>query len=185
MFLTPANEQLRQGDILEPTWYTPTSFYKVTNDQFTVPQATIRRAYLVVISQCCELTWLKNNQGIDEPRRPFVLVAPLSFKMPFTKDSPEYNFLIENGINRPENDPIQFFYFNNNPVLGAESVVDFSTITAIRNGQLRQIGLKRLLELDVKNRHLFRTKLHEYFSRIPEEDWEQVKKLFPDDFKET
>jgi hypothetical protein len=181
MFIEPEGDILRQGDILEKVWFTPTTFHKVKDEQFTVPQATIRRANLVIVSHCCELTWYTNEQQKQQPRRPFVLVAPLAFSMPFPKDTPEYKMLIENGENKPENDPVQFFYFQSNDKIGSEAVIDFSSITPIRSALLRNLEIKRLLELDVKHRHLFRTKLHEYFSRIPEEEWGQVQELFPDE----
>ena len=101
--------------------------------------------------------------------------------MPFEKGTVEYTDLVENGKNRPENDPIQYFYYENTTVMGAESVIDFSTIMPMRSSVLRNIASQKLLELDVEHRHLFRTRLREYFSRIPDEDWDSVKKLFPQD----
>ncbi len=182
MFIETKTDNLHQGDILEQVLFTPCIFHKAKDGQFTLPQTLIRRTYLVIISHCCELTWYENDQGKLQPRRPYILVAPLSLKLPFEVDSPEYQRLIENGISRPENDPVQFFYYQNNDVIGSESVVDFSTILPIRHKLLLDIGLKKLLQLNVKHRHLFRTKLHEYFSRIPEEEWEEVQQLFPEDF---
>ncbi|MBI2850585.1 MAG: hypothetical protein HYX80_06025 [Chloroflexi bacterium] len=180
MYVQAHSITLRQGDILEKVWFTPATFHKVTDGQFTVPPATFRNAHLVVVSHCCELTWYVNEQQREVPRRPYVLVAPLSFRMPFVRTTKEYEMLTENGLNRPDNDPVQYFYYDIAPSIGQEAVVDFSSMTPIRSGLLRELGLTKLLELDVKHRHLFRTKLHEYFARIPEEEWEEVKTLFPD-----
>ncbi len=62
--------------------------------------------------------------------------------------------LIQNGRNRPENGPIQFFYYQLNPVIGTESVVDFSLMMAIRSAALRDIGTRKLVELYLDHRHL-------------------------------
>lgn len=181
MFAAIPIDDLRQGDVLEKVWFTPATFHKIKDEQITVPQPTIRRAHLVVVSHCCELTWFTNEQGQPQPRRPYVLVAPLSLKMPFSRESDEYRMLIENGVNKPENDPVQFFYYQDNTAIGSEAVIDFSAMIPIRSALLRSLGLKKLLQLDVKHRHLFRTKLHEYFSRIPEEEWDEVRRLFPEE----
>jgi hypothetical protein len=87
MYIAPQNDVLRQGDILEKVWFTPATFHKIKDEQFTIPQTIIRRAHLVVISHCCELTWYVNDQQKEQPRRPFVLVAPLSLNIPFQIDS--------------------------------------------------------------------------------------------------
>jgi hypothetical protein len=182
MYVEPQSEGFRQGDILDKVWFTPSTFHNVKDEQFTIPQATVRRAHLVVVSHCCELTWYLNDQQKLQPRRPFVLVAPLAFSIPFSADTKEYEMLIENGENKPDNDPVQYFYYQANPKIGAEAIIDFSSISPIRNALLRSLEIKKLLELDIKHRHLFRIKLREYFSRIPEEEWEIVKELFPDEF---
>ena len=121
--------------------------------------------------------------GYFQPRRPYVLVAPVSLKMPFKQGSDEYTKLIQNGENRPENDPIQYFYYQDNPVIGAESVIDFSIIMPIRSSLLQDLAARKLLELDIKHRHLFRIRLREYFSRIPNEDWDVVMQLFPEELQ--
>lgn len=174
---------LRQGDILEKAYFIAPSFYQLTDGQISLPQSyNIRHAHLVTLSQCCDLQWYEGPNGYSRPRRPYVLLAPLSLKIPFSKDTEEYQKLVENGENRPENDPIQYFYFADNPTIGGESVIDFSTMMPIKSSTLKNLEIKKLLELDVKHRHLLRTRLHEYFSRIPDEDWEEVKELFSEDF---
>lgn len=110
------------------------------------------------------------------------MVAPLAIKMPFRPGSEEYAKLVQNGENRPDNDPIQYFYYHDNPVIGTESVIDFSVIMPIRSSLLQDIAVQKLLELDIKHRHLFRIRLRDYFSRIPEEDWDAVRRLFPEEF---
>ena len=183
MFIENPSADFRQGDILEKVYFTPPIFYKTKDDQINVNQAiTIRCTHLVIVSHCCELQWYEDEQGYSRPRRPFVLVAPLSLKLPFQQDTDEYRLLIENGEKRPENDPVQYFYFKSNALIGSESVIDFSSIIPIRSGTLKELGVGKVLELEIKYRHLFRTKLHEYFSRIPPEEWDEVKNLFPQDF---
>ena len=147
MFIEPQTDTLRQGDVIEQVWFTPATFYKVKDEQFTLPQTTIRHSYLVIVSHCCELTWFTDAQGISQPRRPYILIAPLSLKIPFIENSIEYRMLVENGINHPENDPVQYFYFENNNVIHSESVIDFSTIIPIRSGTLRNLELKSCLPL--------------------------------------
>ena len=127
------------------------------------------------------MQWYKNRKGYLVPKRNQVLVAPLSFKMPSAKGTEEYNKLIENGKNKLDNDPIQYFYFEHNDVIGRESVVDFSTIIPIKSKLLQDIGAGKLLELDVKHRHLLRMRLFTYFSRVPNEEWDEVKGLFPEE----
>jgi len=175
MFVENHSTGFRQGDILEKVYYTPPTFHKMKDGQISLSQGyNIRYAHLVIVSQCCELEWYEDEQGIPRPRRPFVLVVPLSLKMPFQSTTPEYLKLIQNGEIDLENDPVQYFYFRDNPIIGSESVVDFSNIIPIRSGTLKDLGVRKLLELEVKHRHLFRTKLHEYFSRVPPEEWDEV-----------
>lgn len=183
MFVSTLSQTLRQGDILDKVFFVPPSFHQLRDGQISLQHTfSLRQAYLVIISNCCDLQWYEDKQGNLHPKRPYVLVAPLSLSIPFSKDSDEYEKLVHNGENRPDNDPIQYFYFQHNPVIGAESVVDFSTVMPIRSATLRDITSPKLLELQVKHRHLFRTRLHEYFSRIPEEEWEEIRALFPSDF---
>ena len=183
MFIQQPSDVFRQGDILDKIYYMPVTFLQHKNGQIPLPQSQIiRHEYLVLLSNCCDLQWHTDDQGNLVPRRRYILIAPLSLKIPYPKYSEEYNMLIQNGRNRPENDPIQFFYYQENPLIGAESVVDFSAMMAIRSAVLRDIGTNKLLELDVERRHLLRTRLHQYFSRIPEEEWEEVQRLFPEDF---
>lgn len=184
MFAEEHSELLRQGDILEKVYYIAPSFYQLRDGQISLPQnLVIRQSHLVTVSQCCDLQWYETGTGHFQPRRPYVLVAPLSLKMPFKQDSEEYSKLIQNGENRPENDPIQYFYYQDNPAIGAESVIDFSTIVPIRSSLLRDLAMRKLLELDIKHRHLFRIRLREYFSRIPDEDWDVVVQLFPEELQ--
>lgn len=175
---------LRQGDILQKVYYTAPSFYQLRDGQISLSQnLTIRQVHLVAVSQCCDLQWYDSNTGRPRPRRPYVLVAPLSFKMPFGKDTEEYSKIVQNGERHPDNDPIQYFHYQDNPLVGGESVIDFSTIMPIRSSLLKEIAPQKILELDIKHRHLFRTRLHEYFSRIPDEDWDIVKDLFPQEIE--
>ncbi len=55
-------------------------------------------------------------------------MAPLSLRIPFAIDTEEYRLLVENGENRPENDSVQYFYFQGNSIIGCESVVDLPTM---------------------------------------------------------
>jgi hypothetical protein len=180
MFSKNPSNVFHQGDILDKVYYMPVTFLKYKAGQIPLPQSqSIRHAYLVLLSNCCDLQWYTDDQGNLVPRRRYILIAPLSLTLPYTKPSEEYNMLIENGRNQPENDPVQFFYYKKNTVIGDESVVDFSAMMSIRSAALRDIGINdKLLELDVEHRHLLRTRLHQYFSRVPEEEWEEVTKLF-------
>lgn len=186
MFVQQSSDVYRQGDILDKVYYIPVTFLKRKEGQISLPQSqTIRHEYLVLLSNCCDLQWYTDNYGNLVPRRRHILIVPLSLRLPYSRDSKEYNMLIQNGRNRPENDPIQFFYYQANPVIGVESVVDFSAMMAIRSAALGDIGTKKLLELDVEHRHLLRTRLHQYFSRIPDEEWDEVNRLFPSDLREA
>lgn len=179
MFASDRSDNLRQGDILGEAYFISPSFHQLKASEIVLPQNTIlRQAHLVVISQCCELQWYVDPNGNHRPRRPYVSVSPLSLKMPFEKGTEEYEKLVENGKNRPDNDPVQYFYFEDNPVIGAESVIDFATIMPIRSATLRDLGAKKLLQLKTEHRHLLRIRLRDYFSRIPDEDWEDVQSLF-------
>jgi len=182
MFVANKSDVLRQGDILKKTHFVPASFHILKDDQIALPQnPKLIYSYLVILSHCCELQWYPNPKGKLVPRRQQVLVAPLSLTIPFKHGTDEYNKLIENGENRPDTDPVQYFYFRDNEVIGAESVIDFSTMMPIKSKLLREIGMEKLIELDVKNRHLLRIRLRDYFSRIPEEEWDEIKRLFPNE----
>lgn len=182
MFSSGKSAVLRQGDITPKVYFTPPSFHSFRDGQLTLPQTCVLRCvHLVLMSQCCELQWFLDDKGYSRPRRPYVLVVPLSFKIPFATDSLKYRKLIENGENRPKDDPVQFFWFPKHPATGAESVVDLSTIMPVKTASLRDMFADKLLELDVKHRHLLRTRLRDYFSRIPEEEWTEVAQLFPEE----
>jgi hypothetical protein len=181
MFVENKSDILRQGDIVQKTYYLPANFSKLKEDQILLPQSPkMFYSYLVILSHCCELQWYTDDSGRFRPRRAQVLVAPLSLKMPFKHQTEEYRKLVGNGENTPDNDPIQYFYFEDNSIIGSESVVDFSTMMSIKSSLLREIGTEKLLELDVKNRHLLRIRLRDYFSRIPKEEWDEIQRLFPD-----
>jgi len=182
MFVENKSDIPKQGDIVQKTYYVQANFLRLKENQITVPQSPkISYSYLVILSHSCELQWYPDDKGKLRPRRPQVLVAPLSLKMPFKQGTEEYQKLIENGENTPDNDPVQYFYFEDNPVIGSESVVDFSTMMPIKSSLLREIGTEKLLELDVKSRHLLRMRLRDYFSRIPEEEWDEIQRLFSDE----
>jgi hypothetical protein len=182
MFTTKFSNSLRQGDILDKVFFTAPNFYIMKDSRISIPNLNLKECYLVLLSQCCDLQWDKDDEGHSKPRNGYVLVAPLSLKIPFKNGTIEYKYLVQNGKNRPDKDPIQYFYYENNEKIGIESVVDFSSIMPIRSSTLKELEGQKLLELDILNRHLLRTRLREYFSRIPNEDWEETKKLFPEDF---
>lgn len=182
MFVEKKSNILRQGDIVEKTHFVQANFQRLKEDQITFPQSSkIFYSYLVILSNCCELQWYEDEKGRLRPRRPQVLVAPLSLGVPFKQETEEYKKLIKNGKNRPENDPVQYFYFEDNEVIGSESVVDLSTMMPIKSSLLREIGKEKILELDVESRHLLRMRLRDYFSRIPGEEWDEIQRLFPDE----
>ena len=182
MFITQFSDHFRQGDVINKIFFTSPCFYMPKDSKLTLQSSIVlRESYFVLVSQCCDLQWYDDANGNNIPRRAFILVAPLSLKLPFDKDTTEYKKMIENGINQPDNDPIQYYYYQNNPQIGQESVVDFSTLIPIRSALLKEMKVKKLLELDKLNRHLFRTRLRDYFSRIPQEDWDVAKDVFPSD----
>ena len=182
MFVTQFSDHFRQGDVISKIFFTSPCFYVLKDNKLTLqPNTILREAYFVLVSQCCDLQWHADTNGNNIPRRAFITVAPLSLKLPFDKNTIEYNKMIENGINQPDNDPIQYYFYQNNSYIGQESVVDFSTLIPIRSALLKEMKVKKLLELDKLHRHLFRTRLREYFSRIPQEDWDVAKDVFPSD----
>lgn len=182
MFVETISDVLRQGDIVQKIHFTPASFHILKGDQITLPQnPKLIYSYMVILSHCCDLQWYPNQKGKLVPRRPQILVAPISLKIPFQQGTDEYNKLIENGENRPDNDPVQFYYFENNPAIGSALVVDFSTMMPIKTSLLREVKTIKILELDVKHRHLLRIRLRDYFSRIPDEEWDEIKTIFPDE----
>jgi hypothetical protein len=183
MYLGQPSADLRQGDILGEAFYASPWFDRLRDGKLVLPSGgRLHHARLVAMSNCCDLAWDKDNQGNLKPRRQYVLVAPLSKKIPFRPGTDEYRKLIENGINRPDKDPVQYFYFQDHPALGGDAMVDLSSMMTIKSATLRDICPSKLLELTVRDRHLLRTRLREYFSRIPDEEWEEVRRLFPGDF---
>ena len=87
MFVLGKSTRLRQGDVLEKVFFTPASFHELKDGQMQLLQVSaIRQAHLVVVSQCCELEWFQDDRGSLRPRRAYVLVAPLSLKLPVSPD---------------------------------------------------------------------------------------------------
>ncbi len=184
MFVENKSDVFRQGDIVTKMYFTAPAFYVPKGDQVTIThgQTKLNISYLVLVSNCCELQWYEDDSGRKRPRRPQILVAPLSLKIHFEQGSEEYNKLIKNGENTIENDPVQYFYFEDNTIIGCESVIDLSTIMPMKSSVLKERGTRKLLELEVKHRHLLRKRLREYLSRIPAEEEAEVQRLFRDEF---
>lgn len=178
----PDYSTLRQGDVVQDIYYTAPVTHSFTNGTLSLPQQyPIRLAKLAVVSQCCELEWYPDDQGRRRPRRPWVLVAPFTEVLPFDADTLEYANLVKNGENETDNDPVQYFYYSPCDALPSGGVINLATIFPIRNGELDNYRDSKLIQLNVKNRHLLRQRLTDFFGRIPDDEAEEVEKLFGGD----
>ena len=173
------SDEFRQGDIIEPLYYVSPGFYRFQNEQLSLsPNINVKHAHFALLSNCCELQWYYDG-NVRRPKRPYVFIAPLSFRLPFTAGTVEYDKLVRNGEGQPDNDPIQYFYYDPSDVLSSESVTDLSAMMPVRSSFLADS--KKILQLDINCRHLLRIRLREYFTRIPDEEWDEVHSMFSAD----